>query len=730
MAGQAGVRAAKAYVEIGVHSKLQAGLRKASMQLDRFAARVRGVGSSVGSVGTRMTGMGVVGAAAIGGVVKLFAAFDDQMRTVKAVTGATADQFAMLTEEAKRLGRETSFTASEVAGGMVELGRAGFEPREIMDAMGAVLALSRSTGTDLAEAVQIAAGTIRGFNLEAQDMGRVADVLTSTVNGSSQTLTDFGEGIKYVAPLAAAAGESIEDVAAASAILADNFIKGSLAGNAIARAYKNLSGELRQEVLRGLGIESVDANGDLRKLADILAELGERTKDLGSAERLNIFDKLFGRGQAAALNLGKDPFNVEGFNQRLREAQGTAKRTAEDMDSGIGGSFRMLYSAIEGVLIEIGDTLAPIIKGWADSLKGLAGILQRIIEQAPGLATGFLKVTIAAIGGGIALAAIAGALKAIAIGIIATSLLLKGLSIAIGVATAAWKLLALSMVLFNPVTIAISAAIATVVGAVAIMGGSVREAVGDIADSFASLAGYLREAWQGIGDAFVAGNLALAGEIAMQSLRLVFVTALGAIEQLWNDWTTDLANALVVLETTAKSILFNIASWVAGISADIAGGLGMDSVAAYARAVQGATGAFANVQTSVEYREVSANEAQRQRDRESIQAGIASVAARLSELNAQALAEAEPFRKKAEEEDEQKRVIEERQRAAVVLRTPEPELRNLGGVANRGTFSSFVANRIGTRTTYEDRSLALQERAAKAAEAIEAQMEIAAAIGV
>ena len=45
--------------------------------------------------------------------IKVFAEFDHAMRRVQAVTSATNEQFAMLTEEARRLGREFPFTAGK-----------------------------------------------------------------------------------------------------------------------------------------------------------------------------------------------------------------------------------------------------------------------------------------------------------------------------------------------------------------------------------------------------------------------------------------------------------------------------------------------------------------------------------------------------------------------------------------------------------------------------------------
>ena len=107
------------------------------------------------------------------------------MRLAKAVTKATQAEFESMTQVAAKLGRETSFTAKQVADGMVALGRMGFSPKEVEDAIAPTLDLARATGTELGEAADIAANSMRIFGIEAERMSDVADVLTATANGSA-----------------------------------------------------------------------------------------------------------------------------------------------------------------------------------------------------------------------------------------------------------------------------------------------------------------------------------------------------------------------------------------------------------------------------------------------------------------------------------------------------------------------------------------------------------------
>ena len=107
------------------NKKLVRGLRQAGAKLKEFGREVRNTGLAI-------AGLGAAIATPIALATRVFSGFDDQMRAVKAVVGATGAEFDMLNEKAKFLGRTTSYTAAQVASAMLELGsRAGFSAVEI-----------------------------------------------------------------------------------------------------------------------------------------------------------------------------------------------------------------------------------------------------------------------------------------------------------------------------------------------------------------------------------------------------------------------------------------------------------------------------------------------------------------------------------------------------------------------------------------------------------------------
>ena len=83
------------------------------------------------------------------------------MAAVKAISGATSDQFKELEADALRYGKTTVFTATQVAQLQEEFARLGFTTSEIQNATRATLDLAAATGESLSNSAQIAGSTLR-----------------------------------------------------------------------------------------------------------------------------------------------------------------------------------------------------------------------------------------------------------------------------------------------------------------------------------------------------------------------------------------------------------------------------------------------------------------------------------------------------------------------------------------------------------------------------------------
>ena len=372
MTNAQGVRAGRAYVELALSSnKLDAGLDAARSKINAFASATKTAMASAFAI-----------SAPVALAVRAFADFDDQMRLVQGATQATGDEFAALTETAKELGRTTSWTASQVAQGMTSLGRAGFQTEEINASIASVMDLARATGTELSSATDIAANALRAFGLDASNMSRVCDVLTATANGSAQTLDDLGEAFKYVAPIAASTGHTIEDTAKIIGALANFGVKGSQAGTVIKSIQTRLASDKKAiEKYAELGIATTDDSGNLRKLNDVLIDLGKTLQNMPSGERLQTIKTLFGNYGLTGVSI--TTANFEELNKAIDDADGAAARVAQTMDSGIGGAIRITKSAIEGLSLSVGESMVPALSKVAATLQNAAGALTQFSNAHP-----------------------------------------------------------------------------------------------------------------------------------------------------------------------------------------------------------------------------------------------------------------------------------------------------------------------------------------------------------
>ena len=145
MAGAQGIRAGKAYVELGVHDKLTRGLRRAQKRLKAFGDGVRAAGMQM----VRASAAAIVPFAASGVV---FAGFEQRMARVKALTNASSRDFIRLSDEAKRLGETTVYSAAQAADAMSYFALAGYDTEQILKAIGPTLDMAAAGQLDVAEA--------------------------------------------------------------------------------------------------------------------------------------------------------------------------------------------------------------------------------------------------------------------------------------------------------------------------------------------------------------------------------------------------------------------------------------------------------------------------------------------------------------------------------------------------------------------------------------------------
>ena len=302
--------------------------------------------------------------------------FDESMRLIGVVTGATKEQLAGLTEEARYLGATTRFNAQQVSEGMYELSKAGFTAQETLEAIGSTLNLAQASLISLADASAITSNTLRQFEMSTKDATRVADVLMLTANRSNASVLGLGETMKYAGAIAHGFGASLEQVSAMAGVLANRGMEASMAGTNIRGIMLQLATvtDAGKAALKEMGLTFRDVAPDAHDFLDILRKL--RDGHLDATKAGILFDT---RNAGAALILSKNVEEIAAFEKELQGAAGTSQAAADAMDDSLRGSLLKLKAAfLEGLLV-IGDSgygggLQALVTTLSDAIRLLAGV--------------------------------------------------------------------------------------------------------------------------------------------------------------------------------------------------------------------------------------------------------------------------------------------------------------------------------------------------------------------
>lgn len=349
----------------------------------------KGISKSMLKTGVAVAGVAIVAKKMADGLkfaTKVGMEFEKSMSQVKAISGATADEFKQLEGDAKRLGASTAFTATQVAQLQTEYSKLGFNTKEILNATEATLNLAAATGSDLATSAAVAGATVKGFGLEADETARVTDVMALSFSSSALDMSKFTESMKTVAPIASASGIAIEDTTAILGVLSNVGIAGSVAGTGLKNMFIKLadeSGPLYTKLN-----DLVTANKDLlpafdgtfdstEELAPVFEKLKEEGLSLGDA--VDYVGKI---SAPAFLALVNNSESLQPLTDKLDNATGSAKEMSDIMLDNMAGSITIMESSLEGLGIAIFDKFIKPMRPAIDLVTEFSSALTGMIAPS------------------------------------------------------------------------------------------------------------------------------------------------------------------------------------------------------------------------------------------------------------------------------------------------------------------------------------------------------------
>lgn len=360
-------------------------------------------------------------AAPLVSMVETSAQFEASMSKVQAITRASGEDIQRLTDNARKLGETTQFSATQAAEAMSYLGMAGWNTEQIMAGMPGLLALAAAGGTDLARTADIVSDDLTAFGLSAEQASHMADVFAVTATRCNTNVEMIGETMKYAAPVARGYGATMEETAALTGLMANAGVKASQAGTSLRAGFLRLAGPPKkaskaldelgislsdatkeqqeaQNALKELGIDMDNySGGPAHKMVAIISDLRDATAQMGKEQKLAALSAIFGTNAATGwLNvLEAGPEVFESLVNEMENCDGEAEKMAGVMMNNAKGAFIQLKSAMESVAISVGTIFLPTLTSIARGAATTAGSISRFVQEHQGLTAAIVGSAVA-----------------------------------------------------------------------------------------------------------------------------------------------------------------------------------------------------------------------------------------------------------------------------------------------------------------------------------------------
>lgn len=323
--------------------------------------------------------------------------FEKRQSFLAGVLGTTKESVKGLTDEARRLGSVTSFTAAQVTELQIELAKLGFGEDQIMAMTAPILDFAKAVETDLGSAATLAGATLRIFGLEASETERVVSALTVGCNASALSFEYLQTAISVVGPVASTFGFTVEDTTALLGALSNAGFRAESAGTAVRNILLNLA-DSNGKLAQALGQPVTDLEGLVQGLQTLNAE------GIDLAGTLELTDK---ESVAAFNSFLQQADSLLTLRDAVTDANDVFKATAEEMGNNVAGSVDILQSTIEGLILrfyeskgllrDIIDLVTLLISGIGYAIDFVKEWKTVIYALASGFATYVASVKLATV---------------------------------------------------------------------------------------------------------------------------------------------------------------------------------------------------------------------------------------------------------------------------------------------------------------------------------------------
>ncbi|WP_375191797.1 phage tail tape measure protein [Marinobacter sp.] len=386
--------------------------------LDSLSGRVGDLTGPLANITDSIIKLDTALAAAAIGVtgyaIKIADDFDTAFGEIATLIGQPADNLRDFQAQILEYSERSTASLDQITSATYGAISAGVDYRNSLELIAAAEQLSLAGRADLGATTTALVSTLNAFGAEASQAGDYADDFFTIVQLGQTTIPELSSTIGRLAPIAAAAGLSFEEMGAAIAtITAETGTNTAEAITGIRAAINSLLKPSKEasDLAAELGIEFNAAALESKGFSGVLTDVAEATD--GNTE---LMAKLFGSVEALAPVLALTGNASEKFAQNLdafKDNAGAAETASKELTETLAALGQTLQNNLNSALIGLGSNLTDETRSivqsitsifnslgseirledgvFAPILNGLEGLAQSIDEKLSVIAANFPK---------------------------------------------------------------------------------------------------------------------------------------------------------------------------------------------------------------------------------------------------------------------------------------------------------------------------------------------------
>lgn len=364
-------------------------------KISQAGEKMKSAGEKISSAGEKLlpvtAGVTGLGTAA----VTTAASFESSMSQVQATMGITKDAMSTvngqsvntmdtLSNLAKKMGAETSFSAKQCGDALNFLALAGYDTQQMCDTLPTVLNLAAAGSLDLATASDMVTDAMSALGMGVDESEKMVDQMAKTASTTNTSVAQLGEGILTIGATAKTVKGGTAELNTALGILANNGIKGAEGGTHLRNMILSLQNPTDKAAIcmESLGLQVYDSEGNMRSLNDILGDLNKSMDGMTAEEKSNVISKIFNKTDLSSVNalLANTGDTWDNLQNSITNSAGAAQQMADTQLDNLQGQLTILQSALEGLAISIGELLMPYIKQIVAHIQSFVDWLNSLDE--------------------------------------------------------------------------------------------------------------------------------------------------------------------------------------------------------------------------------------------------------------------------------------------------------------------------------------------------------------